>query len=60
MKWVSYNWDMTKECKVTGDVIAYGHTSNWTNNYINEDRFNLIIDLLESDKFEFKFIEELL
>jgi hypothetical protein len=59
MKWISYNWDMTKPCDINGDIFAYGHTSDWTNNYMNEERFNLICDVLDTDDFDFRFIEEL-
>jgi hypothetical protein len=61
MKWVSYNWDMTKECDVpeTEDILVYGHTSIWTNNYMNEERFNLINNILSKEDFEFVFIEDL-
>lgn len=58
-KWISYNWDLTSECAVSGNIIAFGHTSNWTNNYMDESRYNLILKLLEKEKFEFKFIEEM-
>jgi len=58
LEWVSYNWDMTGPCDVDGDVIAYGHTSNWTNNYMNEERYNLVRELLKSDNFDFRFIED--
>jgi hypothetical protein len=58
MRYISYNWDLTKTCSVEGDVVGFGHTSNWTDNYINEKRYKLIVDLLESDKFEFMFIED--
>ncbi len=60
VKYIPYNWDMTTPCKIKGDVVAFGHTSNWTNNYMDELRYNLIMDLLDSDKFDFKFIEELI
>ena len=59
LKWVSYNWDITSPCKIKGDVIAYGHTSDWTNNYMDDTRYNLVDELLMSDNFEFKFIEEM-
>jgi hypothetical protein len=60
LKWVSYNWDLVEECKIKkGNVIAYGHTSDWTNNYMNKKRYNLIKELLESKEFEFVFIENL-
>jgi len=60
LRWVSYNWDMTGPCEVKGNIIAYGHTSDWTNNYMDETRFNLISKVLDNEKFDFKFIEELL
>jgi len=55
----SYNWDLTGPCNVFGDVVAYGHTSDWTNNYMNEERYNLVVDLLNSEEFDFRFIEEM-
>lgn len=61
LKWASYNWDMTKPY-VWGkdpDVIAFGHTSNWTNNYLNKDRFELIDGVLRNDTYKFVFIEDL-
>ena len=58
--WVSYNWDLTDTCNVSSShVVAYGHTSDWTNNYMNKVRFELIDDLLKKEKFDFRFIEEL-
>lgn len=59
VKWVSYNWDLTGSCKEKGDIVAYGHTSDWTNNYMNEDRYKLIKSLLDSEKFDFRFIEDM-
>lgn len=57
--WVSYNWDLTGPCTVThDDIVAYGHTSDWTNNYMNEERYNLIKDYLDSEEHEFRWIEE--
>ena len=58
IKWVSYNWNMTSLCTLDKDILAYGHTSSWTNNYMDEERFNLVCDVLDKDKFEFKFIED--
>lgn len=58
LRWVSYNYDLVGAIP-NGDIIAYGHTSEWTNNYMNEERFNLIHRLLKAEQFEFKFIEEL-
>jgi len=60
LRWVSYNWDLMGSCDIDGDIIAYGHTSDWTNNYMDRTRFCLIDDLLSKEKFKFKFIEELL
>lgn len=59
LKWISYNWDMTGPCNVSGDIIVFGHTSNWTNNYMNEDRFNLVDAVLSKEEFDFVFIEDL-
>lgn len=60
LNWISYNWDTTKKCKITeGDVVAFAHTSDWTKNYMNEERYNLIIELLKTRTFEFKFIEDM-
>lgn len=58
-KWVSYNWDLTGPCNVKGDVVAYGHTSSWTNNYMDETRYKLVKNLLDSRTFDFRFIEEM-
>lgn len=59
MQWISYNWDMTGPCKEKGDIVAYGHTSDWTNNYMNEERYKLLKDLLSKEQFDFRFIEEM-
>lgn len=60
VKWVSYNWDLTGPCDVNGDVVAYGHTSNWTNNYMDETRYKLVRGFLDNNtNIEFKFIEEM-
>ena len=59
MRWVSYNWDMTKPCDIDGDVVAYGHTSSFTNNYMNETGFYLVDELLKNEEYEFRFIEDL-
>ena len=58
-RWVSFNWDLAFSDAPKGNIIAYGHTSNWTNNYMNEDRYNLIKNTLNSDNFDFRFIEEM-
>ena len=59
ISWVSYNWDLTGPCKVSKDIIAYGHTSSWTNNYMNKDRFKLIDNILSKEEFNYVFIEKL-
>lgn len=61
VKWVSYNWDLTGPCKVKGDVVAYGHTSDWTNNYMDKERYKLIKNFLDkhANDIEFRFIEEM-
>jgi hypothetical protein len=56
-----YNWDLNKECNITvGDVMACGHTSNWTTNYFCEPVYNMVVKLLESREFEFKFLDEII
>jgi hypothetical protein len=60
LKWISYNYDMVGKIPTKSPLIAYGHTSNWTNNYMDETRFNLLSNILDNSKFDFKFIEELL
>jgi predicted deacetylase len=59
IKWVNYNWDLTGPCNIDGDIVAYGHTSDWTNNYMNKERFVLIDDVLQQDDFDYVFIEQL-
>jgi predicted deacetylase len=58
IKWVNYNWDLLT-APPDGDVIAYGHTSNWTTNYMNEERYNTIMNFLKDKEFDFRFIEEM-
>jgi hypothetical protein len=60
LKWVSWNWDLTGPCTAEGDIVAFGHTSNWTNNYMDEKRYSLIMKTLEKEKFDFKFIEDMI
>jgi len=59
MEWVSYNWDLTGSCEPKGDIAAYGHTSEWTNNYFNKERYELIARALDKERFDFRFIEEM-
>ena len=58
IKWISYNWDLLTP-PPDGDVIAYGHTSNWTTNFMNEERYNTIMNFLKDKHFEFVFIEDM-
>lgn len=58
MKYVSYNWDITHECNISENIISCAHTSNWTNNYMNETRYNLIENILIKEEYEFVFIED--
>jgi uncharacterized protein DUF2334 len=58
IKWVNYNWDLLT-APPDGDVVAYGHTSSWTTNYMNEDRYNTIMNFLKDKEFDFRFIEEM-
>ena len=58
VKWISYNWDLLTK-PPEGDVVAYGHTSNWTTNYMNEERYNTIMNFLKDKQFDFRFIEEM-
>lgn len=55
---ISYNWDLTGPCHEYGDVFAYGHTSMWTNNYMNGDRYKMIFDFLKNREFNFIFLGE--
>lgn len=59
-KWVLFNWDLVSQPPKCDTVVAYGHTSSWTNNYMNEDRFNLICDYLsKQNDVRFEFIADL-
>lgn len=58
-KWVNYDWDMVSPYSGSGRVLAYGHTSSWTNNYFDETRYNLVLDVLNSNDFEFRFLEDI-
>ena len=52
------NWDLLTQ-PPQGDIFAYGHTSNWTKNYLNEERANVIMKVLDKQKYEFKFLEDI-
>lgn len=57
MKYIVSNWEMLDECKLTGNVLACGHTSNWCKNFFNEEVYNKVIKLLNTKQFEFKFLD---
>lgn len=58
-KYLRCNWDMTDPCDIkAGDVLAYGHTSDWNPNYMDSERYDLIMGLLTSRDFHFKFLGE--
>ena len=57
LKWAHCNWDLITELP-KNDVYAFGHTSDWTNNYLNEDKYNKIVEVLNNNNYEFCFIED--
>ncbi|MFA5023391.1 MAG: DUF2334 domain-containing protein [Patescibacteria group bacterium] len=59
LKWVSVNWDLLSNPPNETVMVAYGHTSDWTNNYMNEERYNKICSVLEKEQFEYSFLKEL-
>jgi hypothetical protein len=59
MKYVVSNWDMLNECKMDGNVLSYGHTSNWTTNFFNKKVYDRVARLLESQEFGFKWLGEM-
>jgi hypothetical protein len=58
MRYITSNWDMNDECRLTGDVLAFGHTSNWCSNFLNEKVYDRVVQVLESREFEFRFLED--
>ena len=58
IKWINYNWDLLAK-PPEGNIVAYGHTSNWTTNFMNEERYNTIINFLQDKQFEFVYIEDM-
>lgn len=58
LKWVVCNWDLLT-APPKGDIVAYGHTSDWTTNYFNEARYNTVMSVLNNNKYEFRFIEDM-
>lgn len=59
MRWVQYNWDLIGPAPTGTDIIAYGHSSTWNKNYINEANYNVIMNVLKREDFEFAFIEDI-
>lgn len=57
VKWIDWNWDLITE-PPAGDICAFGHNSNWCNNYIDKKRYNKIVKLLDSRDFDFVWVEE--
>lgn len=61
LKWVYYNWDLVSGPPKAEDIVAYGHTSSWTNNYMDETRYNMLSDYLDKhNNVSFSFIEDLI
>jgi len=58
LKWFSYNWDLLTE-PLQGDIVAYGHSSDWNKNHLNEGNYHKIMKVLEKQEYEFRFIEEM-
>lgn len=58
VKWINYNWDMLAAVP-NDDIIVFGHTSDWTKNYLDDDMCEKILNILNKKIYEFKFIEEL-
>ena len=56
-KYISYNWDLISKAP-NEDIFVAAHTSIWTNNYFNEEMFNVVKNELERDEFKFVFIED--
>jgi hypothetical protein len=60
LRWISYNWDLNNPCSIKdGGILAFGHTSNWTSNYFCEKTYKYVVDLLNNDTFDFRFLEDL-
>lgn len=57
LRWISVNWHLIGE-PPEGDVIAAGHTSDWTYNYFNKDRFETVKRLLESRQYTFRHLSD--
>lgn len=59
LRWISYNYDLNGPCNITGDIMAYGHTSDWTSNYMNKKAYEYIVNILNQNDYDFKFLEEM-
>jgi len=55
LKWVSVNWHLI-DVPPPQNIIAAGHTSDWTYNYFNQERFELVKKVLEGQEWKFRFI----
>jgi hypothetical protein len=53
------NWDLVGKPPKDGSIFAFGHTSSWTKNYMNEQRANVVLDFLKDKQFEFCFLEDM-
>lgn len=61
LKWVYCNWDLVTNPPESECVVAYGHTSDWTNNYMNKERYQVIVEFLDRQRdVSFEFIEDLI
>jgi hypothetical protein len=59
LKYITSNWDCLADCTLAGDVLAVGHTSNWTPNYFGPEVYNKVVRCLETRPFTFRFLSEL-
>jgi hypothetical protein len=60
LKWVSVNWHIKPDFDVKGDVVAAGHTSDWTHNFFDKERYDLVCKVLDSAQYEFSFLENMM
>jgi len=56
IKWISPTWDMRSDAPKNMDLFVCGHTSNWTSNYLNDEKVGLIRRTIESGKYDFVFL----
>lgn len=57
-RWANYNWDLVGSNVPLGDIYAYGHTSNWTDNFFNEEQRDKLLKIFKNKKYDFVFIGE--